>query len=173
MPLAGGTPLALAFRSGINGELLQVELLVVVIELRDSRIRGRRGGGQRHARLLSRPGGAMSRHARVDRLDVVSMTTSLLGLSSELDDGRDGRSIRRQALRHLAAGVVDWSAGAWILGLRYLGVATCGAWRSALLPPQLRSSALLLLPRWLTRSAGALSAASGCAAWTCAGPLPS
>lgn len=100
--------------------------------------------------------GAISRHGRIHRLDVVSMTTALLGLASELDVSRDGRSSHRGALRHLAVGIVARSAGAWGRGLWHLWKAARQSWRTVLLPAQLGSCALLLLPRWLTRSAGAL-----------------
>jgi len=109
--------------------------------------------------------GAISRHGRINRLDVASMTTALLSLASELDVGRDGdhegRSARREALRLLAAGIVARSAGAWSLGLWHLGAAVRRSWRTVLLPAQLGSVALLLLPRWLTRSAGRLLARLG------------
>jgi hypothetical protein len=104
---------------------------------------------------------AMSRHARVGRRDVVSVTSELLSLASELDGGRDRCTSRRRALRHLAAGIVARSAGAWRLGLWHLRAATRESWRTVLLPAQLGSSALLLLPRWLTRSAGAFLARVG------------
>jgi len=105
--------------------------------------------------------GAMSRHARVERVDVVSVTTALLSLASKLDGGRDGSFSRCRALRHLAAGILARSAGAWGLGLWHLRAAARESWRTVLLPAQLGSSALLLLPRWLTRSAGALLARVG------------
>jgi hypothetical protein len=105
--------------------------------------------------------GAISRHGRINGLDVVSTTAALLSLTSELDGGRDGCSSRRKALRLLAAGIVARSAGAWSLGLWHLGAAVRQSWRTVILPAQLRSVALLLLPRWLTRSAGALLARVG------------
>jgi glycosyltransferase involved in cell wall biosynthesis len=104
---------------------------------------------------------AMSRDVRLGRRDIVSATKAILALSAELDDGWDEGRRRRQALWHLAAGLIARNAGDWGLGLRQLGAATGQSWRTVLMVPQLGSSIRLLLPRWLTRSARMALAAVG------------
>jgi GT2 family glycosyltransferase len=104
---------------------------------------------------------AMSRQARLGRRDVASVTKAMLTLSEELDDGWDEGRRRRQALRHLAAGMIARNADDWRRGLQHLKAATGESWRTVLRVPHLASIFRLLLPRWLTRSARRASPLSG------------
>jgi hypothetical protein len=102
---------------------------------------------------------AMSRDGRLERRDVVRVTSALLALTSDLEGGGDEGRRRRLALRHLTAGMIARRAGDWSRGLRHLRTATGASWRTVLMVPQLGWSVRLLLPRWLTR--GTVLAAVG------------
>jgi hypothetical protein len=77
---------------------------------------------------------------------VVDVIQSMLTLCAELDPGLDGRSRRRHALRHLAAGLIARNAGDLRLGLRHLRLAARESWSTVLAPAQLGGTARLLVP---------------------------
>jgi hypothetical protein len=105
---------------------------------------------------------AMSRAGRRGGRDVANVVHSMLALCAELDDGR-GRRRRRQALRHLAAGMIARNADDGRLRLRHLRAAVGESWRTVLLPPQLSWSVRLLLRRGLIAAARRVLATIGLA----------
>ena len=86
----------------------------------------------------------MSRHARLGRRDVVGVTNAVLVLSEELDNEWDEGRRRRQALRHLAAGMIARNADQRRRGFQHLKAAIGESWRTALRVPQLASIVRLL-----------------------------
>jgi glycosyltransferase involved in cell wall biosynthesis len=102
---------------------------------------------------------AMSRAGRRGGRDVATVVHSMLALCAELDDGRRRR--RRQALRHLAAGMIARNADAGGLRLHHLRVAVGASWRTVLMPPQLSWSVRLLLRRGLIEAARSILATIG------------
>jgi hypothetical protein len=104
---------------------------------------------------------AMSRAGRLGSREVVNVVHSMLALCAELDDGRGGRRGRRQALRHLAAGMIARNADDGGLRLHYLRVAVSESWRTVLLPPQLSWSVRLLFRRGLSGAARRVLATIG------------
>jgi Glycosyl transferase family 2 len=90
--------------------------------------------------------GATSRGGLQSGRAVVDVVESMLTLCAGLDLGRDERPRRRQALRHLAAGMIARNAGDLRLGVRHLRLAARGSWPTVLAPPQLGGTARLLVP---------------------------
>ena len=103
---------------------------------------------------------AMSRAGRLGGREVVNVVQSMLALCAELDNGR-GRRRRRQALRHLAAGMIARNADDGGLRLHYLRVAVSESWRTVLSPPQLSWSVRLLFRRGLIRAVRRILATIG------------
>ena len=96
---------------------------------------------------------AMSPAGRLGGREFANAVRSMLALCAELDDGQGGRWRRRQALRHLAAGMMARNVDDGRLRLHYLRAAVGESWRTVLLPPQLSWSVRLLFRRGLIRAA--------------------
>ena len=104
---------------------------------------------------------ALSREGRPGGRDVLRETNTILTLSSELDGNADDGRTQRQALRHLAAGIVARNAGDWGRGLRHLWTAVGVSWRTVLRRPQRAWVLRLLLPPGLVRRGRMVLAAVG------------
>jgi hypothetical protein len=104
---------------------------------------------------------AISRARQPGSRRVVDVVQSMLALWAELDDGESGRRSRRQALRHLAAGLIARNAGDRGLRLESLRMAISESWRTVLLPPQLSWSVRLLFRSGLIQAARRIVATIG------------
>ena len=109
-------------------------------------------------------GVAMSRARQRCGRRVEDVVQSMLTLCAELDDGGIGQQRRRrQALRHLAAGMIARNAGERGLGVRCLRIAVSESWRTVLLPSHLGWSVRLLFRPGLIEAARRIGARIGIA----------
>jgi hypothetical protein len=104
---------------------------------------------------------ALAREGRPDGHDVPREIRMLLSLTTELDTGPAGPRPERQALRHLAAGHVARNGGEWRRGVRHLGLALHGSWRTVLQWSFRRVILRLLLPAGLVARGRRMLAAAG------------